>query len=429
MRAASLATLLLLAAGPALADPAVGLAAGQVVAPADLPPAEAVHSVLDNHPTVTAGAARVGAARAHEAMLRRGSAEFQLGGTFARRSIDREGTLNDFDATLSRPFRLPGKAALDRQTGELGVAVAINRQADLRHQTARLLADLWYAWLTAAAHYRNDLTMIRDLEQARTAIERRVTLRDAALLDLDQARSALAQAQTQAANSLARREQAHATLVATFPDLPVPAEAPEPAVPAIRGQPLEAMRDAVIAHSHEITAADKEAQRLDTLARRVRADRIADPSFGVRLFSERSGTETGAGIIASMPLGGGYRRAAADQAAAEAGAARMEMVAIERTVRATANADLASARAYYAAWQSADLAAHSAAEAASRMARGHQLGQIDLAELLYARRLAGEARRAEIDARSAANQALTRLMVDSHSIWTAADPDEDHSDH
>src|SRR3546814_19969176 len=103
------------------------------------------------------------------------------------------------------------------------------------------------------------------------------------------------------------------------------------------------MRDLVIERSHEIRAAGREAQRLAVVARRIRADRIADPSFGVRLFSERSGMEQGAGIVMSMPLGGGHRRAAADRASAEGNAAQLEHMSVPRTVPAIADADLATA--------------------------------------------------------------------------------------
>src|SRR3546814_7311364 len=92
----------------------------------------------------------------------------------------------------------------------------------------------------------------------------------------------------------------------------------------VPAQRLAAMRDLVIERSHEIRAAEREAQRLAVVAQRVRADRIADPSFGVRLFSERSGMEQGAGVVMSMPLGGGHRRAAADRASAEGNAAQLE---------------------------------------------------------------------------------------------------------
>ena len=64
------------------------------------------------------------------------------------------------------------------------------------------------------------------------------------------------------------------------------------------------MRDLVIERSHEIRAADRDAQRLNVVSRRVREDQIADPTVGVRMFSEQGGLEKGAGVIVSIPLGG-----------------------------------------------------------------------------------------------------------------------------
>src|SRR3546814_14652027 len=90
-----------------------------------------------------------------------------------------------------------------------------------------------------------------------------------------------------------------------FPERPPPAEPPETAVPALPPQGLAAMRDLVIERSHEIRAADREAQRLAVVARRIRADRIADPSFGVRLFSERRGMEKGGGRWEERRVGKG----------------------------------------------------------------------------------------------------------------------------
>ena len=390
---------------------------------ADLPPVEKVNEALDNHPTVMAAAARVEAARARGDMLRRGTHEATIAGSYIRRSVDREGGYDEFDATLSRPFRLPGKAALDRESGALGVEVAENQMEDARHQAALVLSGLWHDWLTAGSHYRNDLDTVRSLEAALTALRRRVQLRDASALDLDQASAALAQAQAQAAASLSAREQARVILVATFPEIPLPPEPAELALPERPLQILETMRALVVERSHEIRAADREAQRLAVVARRVRADRIADPSFGVRLFSERSGMERGAGVVASIPLGGGYRRAAADQASAEANAARLELANIQRSVAAIADADLSNARTRLEAWRSAQASAQSASDAAGRTERGYQLGQIDLVDLLYARRQANDARRSEIDARSEASRALLKLQIDSHSIWV---PEGDH---
>jgi outer membrane protein TolC len=177
------------------------------------------------------------------------------------------------------------------------------------------------------------------------------------------------------------------------------------------------MRGLVIERSHEIRAADREAERLKVLSRRAGADRFADPSFGVRLFSERGGLEQGAAFVASVPLGGSYRRAVAEQAAAEASASALELANVKREVTVMADTDLINARTRLEAWKDAAAAAASSLEAARRTERGYQLGQIDLADLLYARRLAKDAARAEIAARSEADRALLKLQIDSHSVW------------
>lgn len=390
---------------------------------ADLPPVEKVAEALDNHPSVAAARARVEAARADRDMLARGTHEIAVAGSYVRRSVDREGGYDEFDATITRPFRLPGKAALDREAGALGIEVAENRMEDARHQAALQLSGYWNDWLVAGGLYRNDLDTARWLEKELSALRRRVALRDAAALDVDQATAALAQAQAQVATSLAAREQARVALAANFPEIPLPTEPPDTAVPALPPQGLAVMRDLVIERSHEIRAADREAQRLSIVARRIRADRIADPSFGVRLFSERSGMEQGAGIVMSMPLGGGHRRAAAERASAEGNAAQLEHMSVQRAVTAIADADLSNATLRLEAWKSTDLSARSVADALARTERGYQLGQIDLADLLYARRQAGEARRSEIMARSEAARALLKLEIDSHSLWVSRDED------
>ena len=390
---------------------------------ADLPPEEQVIAILDNHPSVSAAAARVAAAMAQRDMLRRGSQEITMNGGLMSRNIEGERRYNEFDVTLGRSFRLPGKGALDRQAGELGIEVARNRAEDVRHQTALALSVLWHDWLVAGAHHRNELETVALLERAVSAVRRRRQLKDAADLDVDQAQSTLAQARGQAASALSAQEEAHALLAATFPDLPLPAEPPALDAPALPAQPLTAMRDLVIERSHEIRAAEFEAKRLGVVSRRVRADRIADPTFGLRMFSERGGLERGAGVTASIPFGGGYRRAAADQAGAEANAASFDLESVRRSVEATADADLSNARTRFEVWRGMAEAASSASAAAARTERGHVLGEIDLADMLYARRMARDAQRAEIDARGNAARAINKLEIDSHSIWVTPGDD------
>jgi len=391
----------------------------------DLPPEAVVVEALDTHPAVAAAAARVQSAEAHGQMLRKGPHEITVQASAIRRSVEREGDYQEFDATVMRPFRLPGKAALDRQAGKLGIDVAHNRMEDVRHQTALNLSDLWHDWLTAGTLYRSDMRTVEGLEQALTAVKRRAELQDAAQLDVEQADAALALAETQAADSLAKREEARVTLAAHFPTIPLPPEPPELPEPALPPQGLDALRELVISRSHEIRAAEGEAQRLQTMSRRARADRIADPSFGVRLFSERTGMEQGAGVVASIPIGGGYRRAASDQASAEASAAELDLAETRRLVEAVASADVSNISSRKAAWESARRSAERTRAATQLSERGYQLGLIDLADLLQSRRLTNDAQRTEIDARSSLLRAILKIRIDSHSIWTAS---EDHLD-
>ena len=392
---------------------------------ADLPPEAVIIDALDHHPAVTAAQARVQSAEAQATALRKGNHEFVLQGMASRRSVDRDGDYAEFDANITRPIRLPGKAALDRQAGALGVEVAHNMMEDVRHATALAFSDLWHDWLTAEALYRNDMGTVASLQKSLVSIQRRATLKDAAMLDVDQADAALAQAQAQAESSRAMREEARAKLSTNFPDVPLPERLPDMVDPGPLLHDDEALRDHVIGRSHEIRAAEREAERLAVLARRARADRFADPSFGVRLFSERGGQEQGAGLVASIPLGGGNRRAMSDHAAAEATAAERDMAKVRREVEATAAADLSNVRARRSIWESMRRSAERASAAAALTERGYKLGAVDLGDTLLAQRQANEARRQEIQARSDILRAILKLRIDAHDVWTSSEQHKD----
>ncbi len=233
-------------------------------------------------------------------------------------------------------------------------------------------------------------------------------LRDASQLEVDQAGAATALAQAQVTSSRMAMERARATIEVTFPRIPMPPEAPELTNPELPPEPLEQLQALVVERSDEIRAASLEADRLASLYRRARADRIGDPSIGLRAFSERDGAERGLGIVGSIPLGRSYRRASADA---------RELIQVRRSVGTIAQTDLIEARTRLAGWEANVRAATSAAEAARRTLRGHALGGIDLTDLLYAQRTANEARRAEITARAEALRALFRLRIDSHTVW------------
>lgn len=387
----------------------------------DLPPSELVSHALDNHPAVQAAVARVAAARAQAGMLAVGPHEITVQGSYLRRSVDSEGGFNEFDTTVTRAFRLPGKASLDRKAGDFGIEAAQNRAEDVRHQTALLLAGFWYDWMAASAMARNDAETVANLERALAAVKRRAALRDASDLDVDQAAAALALAQGQLAQSRATAAEARVKLAAQFPDLPLPLEAPDMVSPHDLPRNFEELRTLVIARSHEIGAARADAARMSVAAQRAKAEKMADPSFGFRLFNERGGAEKGIGVVASIPLGGRYRSRATDEALAMASSARLEQGVVEREVQVMADADLSNASTRLIVWEQVREARIRAESMSARAGKGYALGAIDLADLLFAERQANDARRAEISARADAGRAIVKLEIDSHTIWAPAD--------
>ncbi len=396
--------------------PLLALAA-PLAAESGLPDEAAVDMALDDHPSVAAARARLQAAEARAQGLKRGSHEFTLSGSYVRRSIDREGDFDEYDAQLSRAVRLPGKARLDREIGAYGIEAASNLAEDARHQAALLLAMHWYDWLSASAQSRVDQAAVANYEKALAAVTRRMELRDAAQLDVDQANAVLANARLGAEHSTGLATLARTRLTTHFPALALPTEAPEVPLPEIADARLSQLRDHVISNSHEIAAAEAETRRMEAVAARDDKDRLADPSLGLRLFSERGGVERGAGIVFSVPLGGGHRKSLADEARAGASAARAEEQLARFTVQETADADVVEARYRIAAWKRARDSVDAQMAAMVKLRRGHELGEIDLADMLLGERMVHDAFRIEAETRAEAMRAITKLRIDSHELW------------
>lgn len=393
------------------------LASSAAIAEDGLPDTAVVMTALDEHPSVVAARARTDAARAEARALAKGAHEFTLTGTFSRRTIDREGQFSEYDALLTRPVRLPGKASLDRTIGRLGIDAAENRAEDAKHQAALTLMQSWWDWVAAAHEANIDREVVKNAERVLGAVRRRESLGDASLLEVNQAEAALGGARVAAQQSAGREATAKTRLAAQFPALPLPQSAPEAPSPVLPSAGLEPYRDQILAHSHEIAAAAAEASRSESVAERVRRDRIADPSVGLRVFSERGGMERGAGLVLSVPFGGGHRSALADRVAAESSAAQAELQAVRYNIRETADTDLAEAEYRYASWQRAREGLAAQVAALTKQRRGYDAGEVDLSDLLYAERQVGDAFRIEGQTRVEALRAITKLKIDSHELW------------
>lgn len=410
---------------PAVSDGPSGAGPVAISDAMGLPDAARVIAALDTHPGVLAAHARTDAARAQARALARGSHEITVNGIYSRRTVDFDGTYDEFDGQVTRAFRLPGKTRLDKEIGKYGVLAASNSAEDVRHQTALLLAETWWDWLAAGAQARIDRKAVATYERLLAAVQRRVELRDAARLEADQAEAMLEATRFAAQRSAGQEALAREVLLAQFPGLLSPdARPPAVPVPDYAPETVARMGQLVVERSHEIAAADATALQADASASRADADRIADPTLGLRLFSERSGQETGAGVTFSMPLGGGHRKALAEQAQAQASAAMAQVTATRFEVDARARSDMTGARYAFTAWQRARRGLEAQVSALEKLRLGYRAGEIDLGDELVGERQVLEALHAEAEARSEALRALTRLRIDSHSIW-AAEGDED----
>lgn len=389
-----------------------------------LPAQAAVEKALDAHPSVTAARARLEAARARSSSLAQGPYEVTVQGTYQRRNVRTGGEFDEYDAQISRSFRLPGKARLDRAIGKDGIRVAENLAEDARHEAALALAAYWFDWISAAAHERVDRAAVGNYERALAALVRRRDLRDASQLEVDRANAALADAQRRLEQSGGMAVLARQRLETRFPSLLLPIRAPEMPVPAMADARLSQLGDAVVTNSHLIAAAQAESARMASVAERVDRDRIADPTIGLRAFSEFGGLERGAGLVVSIPLGGGHRRALASEAGAGASAALSQARLARIEVEETATSDVIEARYRIATWQRARETVAAQTTALEKLRRGHDLGEIDLADLLLGEQMVHDAFRIETEARAEALRAITRLRIDAHELWLADEAED-----
>lgn len=412
---------LLLASALLLAPVTVWASEPGLARPGFLPPDAMILEVLEASPAMAEARAMLGGARADERALAAGDHETLLTTAFDERRIRNDRSYSEWSVQASRGLRLPGKGALDRAAGAAGVKAAVNSVDDARHQLSLVLAEQWIGWAEVAELRTIDAAEAETYANDVAALDRRVAEKDAAQMDLETARGAEARARAALAQTRGRERSAKADLDAQFPTL-APDIAPTLPAPVGPSRPLEAWANTILQRSHEITIARALADQEGLLARRARQDRVPDPTFGVRTFSERGGEETGVGLFVSIPFSGPRRSAVADRHVADASAAEARYALVERQVRATAQADVIAAGAALEVWREARLSSDASEQAAKRTGRAYQLGELDLADKLLAQRQAFEARRGELGARAEAHRALLKLALDAHELWLA---DED----
>ncbi|GAB2181850.1 hypothetical protein DLREEDagrD3_20730 [Denitratisoma sp. agr-D3] len=401
----------------------LGLAVAVHAAPqdaADLPPPHSAARLIRQSPEVAAARAQLLAEEANRDRLDSGSHETSLRLESARRRVDSSNQrYPEWSVNLERPLRLPGKARLDGEIGEQGVAWGRVALGDALHESSRRLLKLWFAALretgSVALWQRQADTLVKQAE----AVAKRVKLGDASKLESLQAEAAAAQARAAVRQAEGRAAMAAAELGARFPGIATPVDV----LPAAPASPAGAdWLSLILEHNHELAMASAESRRAQLLAQRADAERVPDPSLGLRLGSETGGDQRIVGLSLTIPLPGSARGAVSRGQLALASAAASQEAAVRRKVQAEAASLVAQAEAAYESWLRADAAARQTRQAAQLTERARLLGEADLAQWLLAQRQAHEADLTALLARADARESAARLQLDAHQLW---DLDED----
>jgi len=404
---------------------ALALAGAPLARAADLPPALA-DTLPDTHEAVAAIDADPGVRRAQgerEAALarasgrRRGNHEWIAGGQWLDRETGAQGRFNEWEASLQRELRLPGKATVDRRIADAEESVGDDLLADARHMAAIGLLEAWLEWLAAEELRRVAAAAVADANADLDAIAARLREGDAALVEHDAALAAASAARREERLAEIRAQEARITLQARYPHLPLPAQPAPVAAPAMPEPGWRHWGARIVAVSHEVTLAQGRAELEANRAERARLDRRANPTVGLRALSERGGDETALGVFFSVPLGNGARRAVAAEVAGQAMAAEADADAVRIEVQRHARALAARAETQVAAWTLAKEGLDAQRQETARLEQGRGLGGVALAPLLAARRREREAAMAEVESRAAAYGATARLLLDAHAFW------------
>lgn len=410
---------------PPLVLPAA--AAGMVANYPDLPPPVVVEAALKNSPEVLGAQAGIKVGEAVRRRLQAGEHEVTVRMMGQRRSVNPSERYREWDVGVERAIRLPGKAALDSKMGEAEVARSHTLYGDALHEAGRGLLKAWFSWNKERAQAQQWSDQIELLKNQSGIAAKRVRAGDAPRLESDLADAAVAQAESALYQARLRQQVAANELGQRFPGISLPA-----AVPVSSPQPLqrglEYWKEDILKHNHELSVARNEAALGRLHSERSSADKLPDPTVGLRFSGERDSAERIVGLQVSIPFPGGARSARADEGRALAEMAAQREAAILRKVTAEAVNSFAAAQAAYGGWQSAQSAADKMRSNAELMARAYALGEMGLPEVLTARRQALEANLAAALARLDAAETRYRLLLDAHQLWPL-DADEEGEGH
>ncbi len=385
--------------------------------PPDLPPTVQVEQALRSHPLVRAAIAGVQVEEANRDRLQAGPHEFTFRlSSQQRRERPLDLKYREHEIGLERAIRLPGKAATDAALGAAGVEQAQLALGDALHESARLLLGRWFEWQREAAAEHEWGGQVALLQRQHEVVGKRVGSGDAARLEELLSGAQLAQAQAQLAQAQSQRERATLELTQSFPGISLPVAVPVQEPMAIADS-AEAWRERILGHNHELALSRAMVRRSRLEARRLDADRLPDPTLGVKVASEREDQERVVGLQLTIPLPGEARASGARAAGAQVEAAAAREALVLARAEAEARRTISLANSAHVQWQRFSDVATRMEGNAVLLEKAWRAGEGQFADLQLARRQAIEARLAAAQARLGANEARYRLLLDAHELW------------
>ena len=385
----------------------------------DLPLASQVRIALEHDPMVRAAISTIGYEQTQQRRLDAGNYEFTVRADAAKRRVaepEVPGTFNEWGLGLERPMRLPSKGNLDRDLGAQGVNIARLSAGDAMHEAGRNLLRLWFAWMKENAQLTLWRQQAEVARQQQTAVQKRKRAGDAPKMELNLAEAAAVQSESSWLQARSREATARRTLARTFPAITIPEQA-TPAEPRPLNEGMDFWNEQILNHNRQLATARAEVRRRELLTRRADAERVPDPTVGVRYSNEFGGSEKVTGLYLSIPIPGSARTATRDGSRFQIQQAQEHEAAVLRQIEVEIAAAVESASSNYENWLRLKRAAEGMRQHAELTARAYQLGETGLPEVLVARRMALESQLMAMTARLDAQESRYRLLLDAYQLW------------
>jgi outer membrane protein TolC len=392
----------------------------------DLPPHDQVDAALSSHVNVLNAETGIRIEQVNQRKWNSGNYEFNVRAGSAKRQVGSTGPkLNEWDVAVERPLRLINKVMIDSDIGEEVVARANHVLGDARHETGRALLHLWFNWQREQMQVTVWQQQVEILKHQAQTTAKRLIAGDAPRMEMSQANAVVSQASVSLQQAKMRAELAGNELAKQFPNIILPPRL-TPSEPQSIPEDFEFWKQTILGHNHELEMVRSERRIQQMLAQRSRADRLPDPTIGVRYSNEMGGNEKVTGMYLSIPISFGLRSANAENAEYQAQIAGDRENAVARRLEADIYAAHMQALIGFQIWTQAKDAADSMRQNAELVTRAYSLGEISLTETLTARRLALESALSESLARLDANEARYRLLLDAHKLWTSDTDQHEH---